>query len=84
MLQIETQGASELVSFRQKPTAGSLSTRQLRRNEGGKGRLEKNTRGGGWGGEGRVESKPSGETANVAEAQNDATENSLEVPASHR
>lgn len=83
MLQIETQGASELVSFRQKPTAGSLSTRQLRRNEGGKGRLEKNTRGG-WGGEGRVESKPSGETANVAEAQNDATENSLEVPASHR
>ena len=84
MLQIETQGASELVSFRQKPTAGSLSTRQLRRNEGGKGRLEKNTQGGGWGGEGRVESKPSGETANVAEAQNDATENSLEVPASHR
>ena len=83
MLQIETQGASELVSFRQKPTAGSLSTRQLRRNEGGKGRLEKKT-GGGWGGEGRVESKPSGETANVAEAQNDATENSLEVPASHR
>ena len=83
MLQIETQGASELVSFRQKPTAGSLSTRQLRRNEGGKGRLEKKTRGGG-GGEGRVESKPSGETDNVAEAQNDATENSLEVPASHR
>ena len=31
-----------------------------------------------------MESKPSGETANVAEAQNDATENSLEVPASHR
>lgn len=85
MLQIETQGASELVSFRQKPTAGSLSTRQLRRNEGGKGRLEKkHAGGGGWGGEGRVESKPSGETANVAEAQNDATENSLEVPASHR
>lgn len=84
MLQIETQGASELVSFRQKPTAGSLSTRQLRRNEGGKGRLEKKHGGGGWGGEGRVESKPSGETANVAEAQNDATENSLEVPASHR
>ena len=82
MLQIETQGASELVSFRQKPTAGSLSTRQLRRNEGGKGRLEKKL--GGGGGEGRVESKPSGETDNVAEAQNDATENSLEVPASHR
>lgn len=49
MLQIETQGASELVSFRQKPTAGSLSTRQLRRNEGGKGRLEKKKRGGGVG-----------------------------------
>ena len=31
-----------------------------------------------------MESKPSEETANVAEAQNDATENSLEVPASHR
>ena len=84
MLQIETQGASELASFRQKPTAVSLSTRQLRRNEGGKGRLEKKHGGGGLGGEGRVESKPSGETANVAEAQNDATENSLEVPASHR
>ena len=52
MLQIETQGASELVSFRQKPTAGSLSTRQLRRNEGGKGRLEKKHAGGG-GGAGR-------------------------------
>ena len=52
MLQIETQGASELVSFRQKPTAGSLSTRQLRRNEGGKGRLEKKKKGGG-GGAGR-------------------------------
>ena len=52
MLQIETQGASELVSFRQKPTAGSLSTRQLRRNEGGKGRLEKK-HGGGGGGAGR-------------------------------
>ena len=84
MLQIETQGASQLASFRHKPTSGSLSTRQLRRNEGGKGRLEKKHGGGVWGGEGRVESKPSGETANVAEAQNDATENSLEVPASHR
>ena len=83
MLQIETQGASQLASFRHKPTSGSLSTRQLRRNEGGKGRLQKK-HGGGWGGEGRVESKPSGETANVAEAQNDATENSLEVPALHR
>ena len=53
--------------------------------KGGRGGWKKNTRGGGgWGGEGRVESKPSGETANVAEAQNDATENSLEVPAPHR
>ena len=52
MLQIETQGASELASFRQKPTSGSLSTRQLRRNEGGKGRLEKKHGGGGAGREG--------------------------------
>ena len=79
MLQIETQGESELASFRQKPTAGPC---QHRRNEGGKGGWKKKR--GGWGGEGRVESKPSGETANVAKAQNDATENSLEVPASHR
>ena len=31
-----------------------------------------------------MERKPSGETANVTKAQNDAIENSLEVPASHR
>lgn len=78
MLQIETQGASELASFRHKPTSGSLSTRQLRRNEARRGGWETNA------GEGRVESKLRGETANLAKAQNDATENSLEVPASHR
>lgn len=49
MLQIETQGENELASFRQKPTAGPLSTRQLRRNEAGKGRVGKK-RGGGKGG----------------------------------
>ena len=31
-----------------------------------------------------MERKPSGETANVTKARNDAIENSLEVPASHR
>ena len=42
---------------------------------------------GGWetnAGERRVERKPSGETANVTKAQNDAIENYIEVPASHR
>lgn len=82
MLQIETQGESELASFRQKPTAGPCQHDNLGGMKGGRGGWKKKR--GGWGGEGRVESKPSGETANVAKAQNDATENSLEVPASHR
>lgn len=60
MLQIETQGASELVSFRQKPTAGSLSTRQLEGMKGGRGGWKKKRGGGGGAGREGLKANPAG------------------------